>query len=98
MSPERLQEIKTQAKALIETVMVVANTVRQEGPVNAGALYCALMAKNIVDSPANFERLMGLVTAGGTVVKDGLIYRPATSAEVKAFDAEIIKEVRDGRF
>lgn len=97
MTEARFQEIKTLAKSLVSTVIAVADVIRQEGPVNSGALYCALMAKNIVDSPGNFDRLMGLVTAGGTIVKEGLVYRPATPAEVEAFDAEIMKEVLDGR-
>lgn len=96
MSPERFQQIKTQAQLLVRTVQAVAGAIHENGAISGGLLYATLLAKGIVDGIPAFTKLMQLVTAGGTIVKDGAHYRVATIAEVEAFDKGILAELGEG--
>lgn len=96
ITQERFEEIKSKARALVQTVSAIVEVIRENGAISGGLLYAGLLSRGVIDGIPSFNRLMEFVTAGGTVVKDGAHYRVATIAETEAFDKGLLEELGEG--
>jgi hypothetical protein len=92
MTPERKREIIQQLSTVITMTKAIVDTIRDMGPTPTDVVYDALVGHGLVDS-GSFDRFMQLACATGSVVREGLVIRPATREEQKAHDIKVLAEL-----
>ena len=85
-------ELVAQMRTLMDLIRRIVDMIAFCGPIPAKTLFEMLNAQAV--NKESFDRLMLMVCATGRVVRDGLVFRQATVAEMEAHALTMLEEIK----